>query len=124
MTSKLKEAAPEIELIARTIQSKKELLKDYIAQLEAVKEIDAEIKILNEKKAAIIAADEECFAIKQELKARGKELSQACRKVTKELSFKPSVTKAYFAAKVVSTKKINDIKVKGNNFSFLDNEVN
>jgi len=124
MTNKLKIAAPEIELIARTIQSKKNLLKDYISQLDAVKEIDAEIKELNAKKAAIVASDVECFSLKNEIKERSKEFSKAVKQATKELSFKPAIAKAYFAAKVVSVKKVDDIKSKGNNFTFLDNETN
>lgn len=123
MTNKLKESAPEIELIARTIQSKKDLLKDYISQLDAVKAIDVEIKELNAKKAAIVASDVECFTLKDEIKGLSKDFSKAVKVATKELSFKPAVAKAYFAAKVVSVKKIDDVKAKGNNFSFLDNET-
>ena len=123
MTNKLKENATEIESIARVIQAKKTLLKDYIAQLDAVKVIDAEIKELNAKKAAIVAADVECFALKDEIKGLSKDFSKACKVATKELSFKAAVAKAYFAAKAVSIKRVDDVKAKGNNFSFLDNET-
>ena len=106
------------------INKKQELMKDYIAQLEAVQEIDAQIKELQEKRKAVIAADVEIFALDKEIKELSKEFGKAAKAVSKGFSFKPAITKQYVKAAVKSDEKVNEVKVKGDAFKFLDNQFN
>ncbi len=64
---------------ALEISKKQELVKDYIAQLEAVQAIDAEIKELQERRKAVIAADAEIFALTNEIKELSKEFGKAAK---------------------------------------------
>jgi len=107
---------------AQEIEKKKELVKDLITQLEAVKEIDVQIKELQDKRKAVIAADVEIFTLNQEIKALSKEFSQAAKVVSKGFSFKPVVTKQYVQAAIKGDEKVAVVKDKGNAFTFLDNQ--
>ena len=109
---------------ALDINKKQELLKDYIAQLEAVQAIDAEIKELQEKRKAVIAADTEIFALTNEIKELSKEFGKAAKTVSKDFSFKPAVTKAYVKAAIKSSEAVEVVKEKGNAFAFLDSKFN
>jgi DNA repair exonuclease SbcCD ATPase subunit len=105
---------------ALEINKKQELLKDYIAQLESAQAIDAEIKELQEKRKAVIAADTEIFALTNEIKELSKEFGKAAKTVSKGFSFKPAVTKAYVKAAIKSDEAVVAVKVKGAAFSFLE----
>jgi len=109
---------------ALEINKKQELLKDYIAQLEAVQAIDAEIKELQEKRKAVIAADTEIFALTNEIKELSKEFGKAAKTVSKGFSFKPAVTKQYVKAAIKSDAAVAVVKEKGNAFAFLDSKFN
>lgn len=124
MTTNIKSAAQEIEAKVREINKKQELLKDYISQLTSVESIDSQIKELQEQRKAVIAADVECAALQEEIKALNKELTQAAKFAAKNTSFKPAVVKAFFKAKAESEEKVEGVKKKGADFSFLQSEVN
>jgi len=109
---------------ALEINKKQELVKDYIAQLEAVQAIDAEIKELQEKRKAVIAADTEIFALTNEIKELSKEFGKATKTVSKDFSFKPAVTKAYVKASIKSDEVVQAVKDKGDAFKFLTNKFN
>ena len=123
MTTNIKSAANEIESKVRVINPKQELLKDYIEQLESVQTIDEQIKELQEQRKAVVAADVECAALTEEVKALSKELTQAAKFAAKDTSFKPAVVKAFFKAKVESDDKVEAVKKKGADFTFLASEV-
>ena len=119
MTTNIKSAAEEIENKVREINKKQELLKDYISQLSSVASIDEQIKELQD----LVAADEECVALQEEIKALAKEFGQAAKFAAKNTSFKPAVVKAFFKAKVESEEKVEVVKKKGADFSFLQSQV-
>lgn len=98
MTTNIKSAAEEIENKVREINKKQELLKDYISQLSSV-------------------------ALQEEIKALAKEFGQAAKFAAKNTSFKPAVVKAFFKAKVESEEKVEVVKKKGTDFSFLQSQV-
>ena len=123
MTTNIKSAAEEIENKVREINKKQELLKDYISQLSSVAAIDEQIKELQEERKALVAADEECVALQEEIKALAKEFGQAAKFAAKNTSFKPAVVKAFFKAKVESEEKVEVVKKKGADFSFLQSQV-
>jgi len=109
---------------ALEINKKQELVKDYIAQLEAVQAIDVEIKELQEKRKAVIAADTEIFALTNEIKELSKEFGKAAKTVSKGFSFKPAVTKQYVKAAIKNDEAVQAVKEKGNAFAFLDKHCN
>ena len=115
-----KEVTQDLYSRTTTILKKQELLKDYIAQLESVQEIDEQIKELQEVRKAFINADTECFAVVEEIKALNKELNQAVKVATKGLSFKPAITKAFIKAQAKSDEEVAKVKDKGNAFSYLE----
>ena len=115
-----KEVTQDLYSRTTTILKKQELLKDYIAQLESVQEIDEQIKELQEVRKAFINADTECFAVAEEIKALNKELNQAVKVATKGLSFKPAITKAFIKAQAKSDEEVAKVKDKGNAFSYLE----
>ena len=104
------------------INKKQELLKDYVSQLESVKDIDEQIKELKEQRKAVIAADTEISSLTQEIKDLTKELGKAAKVVSKGFSFKPAVTTAYVKAVVKSDEAVAAVKVKGDAFKFLDSK--
>lgn len=106
------------------INKKKELLKDYIAQLDSVKDIDEQIKELKEQRKAVIAADTEIKALTDEIKELTKEFGKAAKVVSKGFSFKPAVTKSYVKAAVKGDEAVDVVKVKGDAFKFLDSKFN
>lgn len=119
-----KEISNEVMTIARTISKKKELLKDFAARIEAVQDVEAEIKELNEKKKALINADVECFALQEEIKALGKELTVAAKKAAQNTSFKPAVVKAYFTTAAKSEEAVEKVKDKGDAFKTIERLAN
>jgi len=123
MTTALKAAAQDLKDRTSTILKKQELLKDLAAQIEAVQEIDEEIKELQEKRKAAILADVECYALNEEIKALNKELTKAVKTATKGVTFKPAITKAFIKAKVKSDEEVAKVKDKGHAFAFLDNNI-
>jgi hypothetical protein len=106
------------------LNKKQELLKDYIAQLEAVQAIDAEIKELQEQRKATIAANTEIFALTNEIKEKSKEFGKAAKSVSKDFSFKAAVTKQYVKAAIKNDEAVQAVKVKGDAFKFLDSKFN
>jgi len=123
MSTKLQLASQDLKDRVSTINKKQELLKEYIAQLESLEDIDAQIKELQEQKKAIISADLECHTLETEIKELSKELTAAIKAATKETSVKPAIAKAFIKAKVKSDEDVAKVKDKGQAFSFLDTQI-
>lgn len=112
----------EIKLIAEALKKKLEVIKDLKEQNEEANNIKAQIKELQDELKAIFAADEELVSLEDDAKQLAKELKQAAKFIATGKSFKPAIVVAYAKAAVKGEKAVDEVKVKGSAFAFLDSE--
>jgi len=113
----------ELKLIAQALKKKQDVIKDIKEQNEDANRIKAKIKGLQEELKALFAADEELISLEDDVKQLTKELKAAAKYAAKGKSFKPAVVVAYAKAAIKGEKAVDDVKIKGAAFAFLETSV-
>ena len=118
----------EIMNLVRSINTKKELLKAVIETSETIQAQMAIVKEAQEELKALIAADEECASLQEDIKSLSKELNEAAKTTSKHLATigieaKPAVVKAYFNKKVKDVVEVDKVIQTGSKFNVLKAEI-
>jgi Mg2+ and Co2+ transporter CorA len=90
-----KEISPRI----RTIQAKKDVIKDFIESDDKAQELKAAVKESQEALKAYVESDDYMKEIQEEIDALTKELKQALKAASSASDFKPAELKAFFVAR-------------------------